>query len=220
MVVFLVLYFLSSFPFSYIKKNPPPGSSVCKAQADKQRDVSEAAQEGLIVSRSSRCCSELHKSFVTIYSEGFWGQLWRNNSVLSYLEAKARAVVPSSVQITKKKTTKNKQKQKKIIFVRCWQIIPGCCGLCRDQWTNAAGKRQHGIINKGIRGLDPPPKFFTNPKYWTSEQPPHLCSPRLSLAHFLLQSVTKRRRNVNSQCWNLLPLHMCSPFCHSHLHHM
>lgn len=66
-------------------------------------------------------------------------------------------------------------------------------------------KRQHGIINKGITGLDASPKFFRNPKYLTSEQPPHPCSPRLSLTHFLLRSVTKRRCNVNSQCWNLLP---------------
>lgn len=220
MVVFLVLYFLSSFPFSYIKKNPPPGSSVCKAPADKQRDVSEAAQEGLIVSRSSRCCSELHKSFVTIYSEAFWGQLWRNNSVLSYLEAKARAVVPSSVQITKKKQQKINKNKIKNHF--CQMLADHSRMLWSLSWpmNKCSRKKATTIINKGITGLDPPPKFFTNPKYWTSKQPPHLCSPRLSLAHFLLQSVTKRRRNVNSQCWNLLPLHMCSPFCHSHLHHM
>lgn len=65
-------------------------------------------------------------------------------------------------------------RKKDHILVRRWHIIPGCCGLCRDQWTNTGGERQRRINNKGITGLVTPPKFFRN----YSEQPPHPVPPQ------------------------------------------
>lgn len=77
-------------------------------------------------------------------------------------------------------------------------------------------KRQCRITNKGITGLVTPPKFFR--KYLTAVNN-LLVFFHLNLTHYLLQTVTKRRCKVNSQCWNLrcclCALQMCSPFCHS-----
>lgn len=75
--------------------------------------------------------------------------------------------------------------------------------LCRDQWTNAKrGERQRRITNKGITGLVTPPKFSRN----------NLLV--LNLTPYPLQSVTKRRCKVNSQCWNLC---ITDVLLHSHL---
>lgn len=125
-VIFLVIFFLSLFPFSYMQISTSKLLSVCGCvrHADKQRDVSVATRRGLIFCLLPRCRSRRHPSFVTVYSEGFWGQLWTDNFIWRLIwEQCCQALC------------------KQITFLSDAGIsFQDAAVSCRDQWTNAGGK--------------------------------------------------------------------------------
>lgn len=125
--------------------------------------VCEAHRRGCFCSNSKgfdflsllpRCCSQLHPSFVTISSEGFWGQLWRS-----------RRFYPIR-RLIREQSCRALCKRDHFFFFFSLSdagisFQDAVVSLSRPMNKFGGGKkRPRRNINEGITGLATPPKFL------------------------------------------------------------